>query len=425
MNEVEKEKPETTEPTEEPKRKSKRFRPVKKTQGQMLQEALKLEPGDFKAIEDKLSVVKFLDYISEEPLDFIFKDRTIEQYLSKIQEKVALFDREGEEERLLKQKFEDSNILETIRSIKSRTEEMALKRGINKSIDKKLRRLSLYITIPMLGIAALFLIFPAIGININTYFMLPVLCVFCMLPQLVRGSVVKKWFRFKEETRNEMYSENREDILIIKSFISDLLSNIRSGLIELKVPLELIKFSLFNRDYEYLNIINQRPLRGLVEYYVTFKYPEGMEPLPIPEPFRQQSLPPPPMIEEKREEKPEQNFIVLTEMKGSNGVITDFIPNLKDMYSDKINQMLSDSKFSEAELPFEQIIPNYSDNLGIYCVCGELAKVEVVNVCTWKNEFKFYLFESESCKCGEKLYALSIMDENEYIPIELKEIFSS
>ena len=423
MNEVEKEKPQTTEPTQKPKRKSKLFRPVKKTQSQMLQEALKLEPGDFKAIEDKLSVVKFLDYISEEPLDFIFKDRTITQYLSKIQEKVALFDREGEEERLLKQKFEDSNILETIQSIKNRTEEMALKRGINKSIDKKLRRLSLYITIPMLGIAVLFLVLPMMGLAIDPLFMLPVLCVFCMLPQLVRGSVVKKWFRFKEESRNEMYTENREDILIIKSFISDLLSNIRSGLIELKVPLELIKFSLFNRDYEYLNIINQRPLRGLVEYYVTFKYPEGMEPIPIPEQFHQQSLPP--MVEEKREEKPEQNFIVLTEMKGNNGIITDFIPSLKDMYADKINQMLSNSKFSEVELPFEEIIPNYSENLGIYCVCGELAKVEVVNICTWKNEFKFYLFESESCKCGEKLYAISLLDENAYIPIELKEIFAN
>ncbi|NHJ25856.1 MAG: hypothetical protein EAX89_14840 [Candidatus Lokiarchaeota archaeon] len=174
---------------------------------------------------------------------------------------------------------------------------------------------------------------------------------------------------------------------------------------------------------KYLNIINQRPLRGLVEYYVTFKYPEGMEPIPIPEQFRQQITPP--EVVEKKEEKPEQNFIVLTEMKGNDGIITDFIPSLKDKYADKINQMLSDSEFSESTMSFEEIIPNYSESLGIYCVCGDLAKIEIVNICNWKNQFKFYLFEGESCKCGEKVYALSLLDESIEIPSELKEIFSS
>jgi len=423
MNEAEKEKPYKPESAEEPERRRKRTRPVRKTQSQVLQEALGLNPEDIKTVEDKLSVIKFLDYLSEEPLDFIFKDRTVDQYLKKIEDKIELFDKGGEEEKFLKKKFEEGKILDIIKGIKNKTEDMALKKGITTSVDKRLRRLSLLITLPMLAIAVIFLVLPAVGLNIDPLLMLPVLCVFCMLPQLVRGSVVKKWFRFKEDARSEIYAQNREDILIIKSFIGELLSNIRSGLIELKVPLELIKFSLFNRDYEYLNIINQRPLRGLVEYYVTFKYPEGMEPIPIPEQFRQQITPP--EIVEKKEEKPEQNFIVLTEMKGNDGIITDFIPSLKDKYADKINQMLSDSEFSESTMSFEEIIPNYSESLGIYCVCGDLAKIEIVNICNWKNQFKFYLFEGESCKCGEKVYALSLLDESIEIPSELKEIFSS
>ncbi len=423
MNEAEKEKPYKPESAEEPERRRKRTRPVRKTQSQVLQEALGLNPEDIKTVEDKLSVIKFLDYLSEEPLDFIFKDRTVDQYLKKIEDKIELFDKGGEEEKFLKKKFEEGKILDIIKGIKNKTEDMALKKGITTSVDKRLRRLSLLITLPMLAIAVIFLVLPAVGLNIDPLLMLPVLCVFCMLPQLVRGSVVKKWFRFKEDARSEIYAQNREDILIIKSFIGELLSNIRSGLIELKVPLELIKFSLFNRDYEYLNIINQRPLRGLVEYYVTFKYPEGMEPIPIPEQFRQQITPP--EVVEKKEEKPEQNFIVLTEMKGNDGIITDFIPSLKDKYADKINQMLSDSEFSESTMSFEEIIPNYSESLGIYCVCGDLAKIEIVNICNWKNQFKFYLFEGESCKCGEKVYALSVLDENIEIPSELEEIFSS
>jgi hypothetical protein len=257
MDEVEKETSEKPESAEKPKGVFKRGRAIRKTQSQMLQEALGLNPGDLKTVEDKLSVVKFLDYISEEPLDFIFKDRTVEQYIKRIEEKIELFDKAGEEEKFLKKKFEEEKIVEIIKGIKNRTEGIALNKGIKTSIDKRLRRLSLLITIPMLAIAVIFLVLPVMSVPIDPIWMLPVLCVFCMLPQLVRGSVVKKWFRFKEESRNDIYTENREDILIIKSFITDLLSNIRSGLIELKVPLELIKFSMFNRDYEYLNVINQ------------------------------------------------------------------------------------------------------------------------------------------------------------------------
>jgi hypothetical protein len=87
--------------------------------------------------------------------------------------------------------------------------------------------------------------------------------------------------------------------------------------------------------------------------------------------------------------------------------------------------MLSDSQFEQPNLTFKEIIPNYSENLGIYCICGDLAKIEVVNICNWKDQFRFYLFESESCKCGEQVYAISLMDENTEIPTELKDIFSS
>jgi hypothetical protein len=423
MNEVEKEKNPETESTEEPKRRLRRSRPVKKTQSQVLQETLGLNAEQVKTIEDKLSVVKFLDYISEEPLDFIFKDRAVFQYLKKIEEKIEVFDKGGEEERFLKKKFEEGKILEVITKLKNKTEGIALKKGIKTSVDKRLKRLSLLITIPMLAIAVLFLVLPMTGLDISTYFMLPILCVFCMAPQFVRGFVVKKWFRFKEESRNEIYTENRDNILIIKSFLGELLSNIRSGLIELNIPLDLIKFSLYNKDYENLNIINQRPLRGLVEYYVSFKYPEGMTPIPIPDQLREPSISP--AIEEKEYSKPEQNFIVLGEMKGKNGVITDFIPSLKDKHAVKINKMLSDSQFEQPNLTFKEIIPNYSENLGIYCICGDLAKIEVVNICNWKDQFRFYLFESESCKCGEQVYAISLMDENTEIPTELKDIFSS
>ncbi|MBY8987757.1 MAG: hypothetical protein KGD61_04835 [Candidatus Lokiarchaeota archaeon] len=424
MNENENKNSERPEGIEEPKKKSRFARPTRTTQNQALQEALGIEPNDLKEIEGKLSIIKFLDYISEEPLDFAFKERKLDQYVKGITEKIEKFDTTGEEDKLLKKGFEDKKILETVERIKNNTEEIARGKGINIPVEKKLRNLNFMITAPFLGIVLLFFILPVFGIAIDVIFMYPLLCVFCMLPQFVRSSAVKKWFKFKEETRDELYTKNRDDILVLKSYVSEILANVRSDLIELKVPLELIKFSLFNRDYEGLNVINQKQMKGLTEYYVSFEYPEGMDSFPIPASLQQQYNRPL-FPEKKKEGKTEKNFIVLTEMKGKNGIITNFLPSLKDNLADTINQMLSDSEFTESNLEFSKIIPNYSVDTAIYCVCGEISKIETVNVCNWKNKFKFYLFEGRRCKCGDQMYAISLMDEDDAIPEELQDVFLS
>ena len=408
MTENENNNTEHSEGTEKAEKKSRRVRPVRKTQSQALQEALGIKPEDLKDIEGKLAVIKFLDYVSEEPLDFAFKERSLEQYTKRITERVNSFNTTKEEDKLLQKEFEDKRILEIVNQIKNNAEEVAISKGINKSVEKKLRNLNLIIMIPLLAIAVVFFVLPVMGIPIDSYLMLIVLCVFCMVPQFVRNSSVKKWYRFKEENRNEIYTKNRDNILVLKSYISEVLSNVRSNLIELEVPLDLIKFSLFQRDYENLNVINQKQMRGLTEYYVSFEYPEGMEPFPIPAHLQQQ-----------------YNQPLFPEKKGKDGVITSFIPSLKDQYADEINQMLTDSEFSDPGLEFSSIIPNYSADLAIYCICGEIANIETVNVCEWKNKFKFYLFEGSQCECGDQIYAISLMDEDDKIPEELKDIFFS
>ena len=424
MNEIDQEKSEPTGEADSTRRRSRRSRAPRRTQGQMLQEALNISPEELKDVEAKLSVIKFLDYYSEEPLDFAFKDRTIDQYVKKITEKIDKFEFGGEEDKLLKKGFEDKKILEAINKIKEKTEELATTKGINRSVDKRLRRLNLMITAPLLGVAVLFFILPYFGVAIDSFIMLPLICVFCMVPQFVRNSVVKKWFLFKEETRSEFYTHNRDDVLVLKSYIAEVLANIRLHLLELEVPLDLIKFSLFNRDYEDLNVINQKQLKGMTEYYVSFAYPEGMEPFPIPATLQQQSNQPI-FPERKKRDKAEKNFIVLTEMKGKDGIITNFVPSLKDNLADNINQMLSDSEFSDAELNFSEIIPNYSVDAAIYCICGEVAEISTINVCRWKSKFSFYLFEGTQCKCGDNIYAIALMDEEDEVPEELQEIFLS
>ncbi|MFW9937258.1 MAG: hypothetical protein ACFFD5_06385 [Candidatus Thorarchaeota archaeon] len=418
MNETEKIKEEEQQ-AEEKKKKSRFSRTPRKTQGQMIQEALGMNPKDIKDVEEKLFIARFLDYFSEETLDFIYKDRNMEQYLSKIVETINNLDMGDEEDKLLKMSFEEKQILETIQKIKTRTEELALSKGVKMAADKRLRRLTLYITVPMfIGVFALALI-P----NLNIYFLLPLLCVFCMLPQFLRSSVLRKWFRFKEENKNDVFTLNREDIIVLKSFAGETLNNIRAKLVELKVPLQLIKFTLHSRDYENLSLINQRSMRGVTQYYYNFEYPEGIEAFPIPEKLQQ--FEPQTVPEAIKKEKSEKNFIVLTEMKGKDGIIESFIPTLKDSLADKINQMLNDSDFTPAKEDFKKIIPNYSEKQAIYCVCGEIAEIINTQICNWKNKFKYYLFEGMKCDCGEKIYVVSLMDESSEIPEELREIFQS
>ncbi|MFX0146931.1 MAG: hypothetical protein ACFE8E_04180 [Candidatus Hodarchaeota archaeon] len=415
MNENNKNKIEEKETSEKKEKKSKRRKPAKKTQSQMMQEALGLTPDDIQDIEEKLFIARFLDYFAEETLDFIYKDRNLEQYVKRLTDKSDTLEEGNEEDKLLKINYNEKKILETIYKLKIRAEEIALSKGVKSSVDKRLRNLNLIVTLPLLAAITVLMFFP----NVDLLFILPILCVFCIIPQLVRSSVYKKWLRFKDENKNEVYTDNREDIMILKSFVNEILNNIRAKLLELKVPLQLIKFGLYSRDYENLRLINQRSFRGVSQFYFAFEYPEGMEPYPIPETLQQydKSLFP--------EKKVEKNFIVLTEMKGKDGIIESFIPTLKDTLAEKINQMLNDSEFSEAPQPFNDIIPNYSKEMGIYCLCGELASIRSVQITNWKNQFKFYLFEGKECNCGENFYALSLMYEDVEIPEELKDIFLS
>ena len=403
---------------EDLKKRQPRKRRVKKTQGQMIQESLGLNPVDIQEIEKKLFIVRFLDFFSEDTLEFIFKERIMGQNIERLTTYMNALQVEREEEKLLKQSFDSKNVVGIIEIVKNKAETFAVDKGIKNNVNKRLRKLTLYITIPIFVLLIVFTIFPIFS---GLYFVFfPILCVVCLLPQLIRGSVVKKWFQFKEQNKNEIYTENRNDIMLLKSFAGELLNNIRSRLIELEVPLQLIKFTLFSRDYENLKLENQKSIRGFMQYFFTFEYPSGMDPIPIPENLQQYQQP---IATTRKGEKPEKNFIILPEMKGSNGIIDYFVPTLKDAQAEEINKLLNDCEFVKAPNDFTTIIPNYAESLSIYCVCGEIAEIDNVQICNWKSQFKFYLFETKECKCEESVYALSLMDDSTEVPEEFKDIF--
>ena len=200
--------------------------PKKKTQGQLIQEALGLEPRDVEKIEKKLFIARFLDYISEESFDFIFKDESLNKYKQEIS--TFLESLEEEEDKLLKRRLEDKEIFEILDKVKKEGEKIAEKEGITKPVDKRLKKISVIISLVMFG-AVITLVF----LPVDLFIVLPVLCLFCVIPQLLRGYMLKKWVEFKEEHKNELYKENREDIMIIKGYVAEVLENIRAGLLEI------------------------------------------------------------------------------------------------------------------------------------------------------------------------------------------------
>lgn len=425
MNETENEKNEETESSEEEEEnqtlfdKLRRKKPEKKTQSQILQEKLGLEPGALEIIEKKLFMARFIDYFSEETFDFIFRDKEIDKYLEQINGILEEISNNAEEDKLIKQSYENKEINLIMEQLKSKAEERASEEGINKSVDKRMRNLSILVSIPMFVLVFVLSLIPGIS-----YFVLfPILCVFCMVPNFIKSYLAKKWQEFKEEKKMEFYTENREDIMILKGFVRELLENIRSKLLEMKVPLQFIKFVLHSRDYDILELINQKSQRGTIQYFLQFKYPEGVEPFPIPESIGEQ-YEDVSRDQDILEEVPEKNFIVFKNIKAKDGIIDTFVPTLKDNLADKINEMLNECTFTKATDDESIILPNYSPEMAIYCTCGEVVEIENVQICNWKDEFKFYLFEGKECDCGEKVYAISLMDETQEVPGKLENIFN-
>ena len=154
MNDIENEKNTETESSEKEEQKGKEPKKSKrKTQTQLLQEALGLAPDDTKDVEKKLFLARFFDYFSEEPFDFIYKDRSIELYKKEINNFLETIETAGtEEDKLLKKSLEGKDIIKLIIQLKEKAEELAFLNGIKKPVEKRLRIISLGTTLPIFGV---------------------------------------------------------------------------------------------------------------------------------------------------------------------------------------------------------------------------------------------------------------------------------
>jgi hypothetical protein len=300
--------------------------------------------------------------------------------------------------------------------LQANTEKLAEERGWSTSVDKKIRNLSLIAMVPVLTFLVINTILGFTSLpHIDEFLVLPILCVFCFVPTLIKNYYAKKWYNFKDQNKLALFERYRSDIMILKEFAGDVLKNVRSNLVELEVPLELIKFILSSSDYETVEVIRRKTQQNVTQYLVNFKYPPDVGPFPIPASLSQMA--------QKPSEDVERNFVVLENINVENGQIKEFIPTLKEKFAPEINDMLNNCEFSEAPDDFDKILPNYSPEMAIFCKCGEMVEIENVRVANWKGQFEFYLFEGKTCECGEKIYGLSLKEKNQEVPRELGDIF--
>ena len=414
----EKENLKDTEVKKEPEK------PTKKPQGQNLLESLGLTTKDQEEVEKKLFLVKYFDFISEQTFNLIYKNKFFEKYSKEFTQRVETLGDYLEEDKILKKGFKDKQIIDIIYRLKDRAEKIAADNGVSKPIEKRLQKLNFAIIIPIFGVTIILMILQyAIGIDLML-FAFPLLCVGCFAPNIIKGSLMRKMYNFQEEHKNELYTENREDLIVLKGYIDEILENLRSTLLEKKVPLQIIKFQLLSGDYGSIQVIKQQAMKGMPgqkQNLVCFAYPQGIEPFPIPEQWKQRT----PVPGQQKIEKLERNFVILSELKAKDGKIESFVPYLKEPLADKINEMLNDCKFVESPDKIEEVFLNYSSDMFIYCTCGEVIEIKNIQISNWKNQFEFYLFVGKQCKCGETIYAISLMDENTEVPKELKEIFTT
>lgn len=401
------------------KKQKKSFRtPAGRNQGRNLLQTVGLTLEEQLELEKKLQLIKYFDLFSEQTFNIIYKNQFMEKKIVEFEEIIGRLGTIREEDKLLKQNYERKQIKDIILNLKNNAEKIALSKGYNKSFSKRYRNYNLYLNLPILAIFGVFTLLQFLGIDLML-FMFPLICLLCCGPQILRGRIMKNWHEFKEQNKNQLYTENRDDLLILREYTNEILQNIRQVLIEKRIPLQIIKFQLLSNDYDNLKILGNYPIRnapGETQYLVSFEYPPGMEPFPLPEGYN---------IPEKtvKSSKIEKNFIILTQLKAKDGVIYSFIPSLRDMLAPEINDTLNACQFNQAPLEFSSIIPEYPQKNAIYCPCGEIVQFSSTQICNWENIFKFYLFEGKPCECGEKIYVLSLMNDDDEIPDALRIIF--
>ena len=374
-------------------------------------------------LELELAMAKFLDYQTEENFELIFQDRLYATYDERMFKKFFDFDSatviEESRRRLLNETYKKLEIESAIQKLKQKSEEVASQNGYKSNPKDKMNKMRMIMSfLPMIPIFFIYIIQDPI----IYYFIIPLMCALCYLPNYYQKSVQKKWLDFKYQHQKEVTDPLIDEVNRCKNFIDILFSDARDLMLQKEFPLQMIQFQLHSNEYHNIKVVKESVVNDNVEYLVHVAYPSGMAPIPIPgQRTESQSINKPVDVND------EDLFITFPDASyDPQGRIVlnkaEYIES--DILIEKIEYLLDNSDFEAVASP-QQIIADYSANFSIACNDGSNIYFKEVKMATPKNykNFKFFIIICTQCMKCQKTPFVLFKEKDSIVPDNLVEIF--
>jgi hypothetical protein len=383
-------------------------------------------------LEQELGIIKVLDYVANETFDLAFGRNQWQTYEMQLvyplfgrnQEGVVL-DQGRERLRML---YDSSAINEKVLSTIDAAEQLCRNNGFKEPVQKRLSKVSLIMMVSFMAGYFILLSIPALK-DYTSYILFPLLIGFCFLPQYLRSSLMKKWELFKTQNKELLLEQQQSNLAELRSFIQEVMNDARQRMFDNKIPLQMVRFILFSKDYQHVQVTDTQTMRGTTHYIMQFEYEPGMEPFQLPgtptdayEDSTSTTTGNPVGAEDT------DVFVILKKAEfNDDGVLINYEVYFppQELYG-IIENMLANSDFTNVQKPAD-IIPTFAANKSIFCDCGESIKfTEMKYVVSKENStkgFEFYLIIGKKDTCGKSPYVLFPSPGNKSVPESLKYLF--
>ena len=377
---------------------------------------------EFKDILDKeIGLIKILDYINNSVFDLIYQKKLMDKYRNEIIK--PLIGEIGQESEyldggrlFLQEEYEKLDIEKKCDEMILSAEELAAENGVKRHVQKNIGIISMVIMAVSMGI---FIGASSIWPEYQTYVMIPMFLIMCILPNFLRSLMMKKWQKFKDEHNQELIDMKQETVGDIKIFIQDIIDDTQDRLLTNKVSVQGIQFLLYSKDYNNLVFVRQQKSKmGESQFLVHFADPEGIGKDNVSSTYGKSGIP--------EDDENDQFIILKNAVFDDDGLLKEYnqvlLPKDEDAF---VEALLGGTKFHDIDNP-EYVISNFEENDDIKCDCGEPVKFQDFKSCEsiLHEKFEYYLIIGQKCKkCGNNPFIIFNSPGNKEIPSGLKKLF--
>jgi len=226
------------------------------------------KPEPVNLLQHEFSVMVFLDYLCERPLDLIYQEKTIHQYQDRLLGELVSVRPD------IRDSWVDNRIDDGIAQIITTAEQVAADNGFSQSIRKQ----SMKITLPLL------IGFFAVSIFVMFFIQLPpdlywltyviytaMLLVICFLPRVINQRLVKRWMNLATEKGPLIKTHISGVVERFHNFIQFLINDIRQILTDNDLDFDNYRLMLFNPSYGNVKVLQEEMRKGVKFYIMEFE----------------------------------------------------------------------------------------------------------------------------------------------------------